>query len=92
MGFIATVQQFLRVPPEKRQYSTFANLLAEMMYCLKVFVAVQTNNILELVRPPGDGRPQRLGQSSAFANYAKTKGQYSTFARFLADMLYCSKG
>ena len=41
------------------------------------------NNLVEPVRPSGDRRSQRLGQSCIFASFAKKLGQYSTFAGFL---------
>ena len=34
---------------------------------------------------------KKFGQPSVFASLAKKWGQYSTFACFLANMLYCPK-
>ena len=85
---------------------------AKMRCCPKT-----KNNLLEPVRAPGDRKPQRLGQYSVFAHFAKKNGtvehfckktnkkcwtvpillvpnheglgQYSIFARKLANMMYC---
>ena len=60
-------------------HSISAKELAKVLYCPKATnprqqkccTAPKNNNLLEPVRAPGERRPQRLGQSSIFASFAK---------------------
>ena len=99
-AFVRTVQHFCKTTSKP---TTFLQD-SQQNYCIvpkkpipnskdavlsqKRIKATQKTQFLEPVRPPGDLRPQRLRQYRVYAHFAE-KGQYSTFASFLATMLYC---
>ncbi len=50
----------------------------------------QKTNLFEPPSLPGDQEPQKIGTVQHFCKiFQKTLGQYSTFAGFIAKMLYC---